>query len=57
MSVQVEFIKDFVKKKKGDTGVYDGHHAHHLVKVDKVAKYVTTAKEVKTEKPKAKSKK
>ena len=38
---EVEFIKDFANKKKGDTGKYDSQLASTLVNVKKVAKYVT----------------
>mgnify|MGYP003650608301 CR=1 FL=1 len=47
---EVEFIKDFANKSKGDKESYDGMLASHLVNKDKVAKYVTKAK------PKAKNK-
>ena len=43
--IEVEFTKDFTKRKKGDRAKYDSWHAWHLVKVDKVAKYVKKPKE------------
>ena len=44
MKKQVEFLKDFATKKKGDTGDYDSLLASNLVNVQKVAKYVTVKK-------------
>ena len=35
----VEFIKDFAGKKKGDTASYDSILASELVNIQKVAKY------------------
>lgn len=47
---EVEFTEDFATKKKGDKWTCDSLLASHLVHVDKVAKYTTKVKEVKTEK-------
>lgn len=47
---EVEFTEDFATKKKGDKWLCDSLLASHLVHVDKVAKYTTKVKEVKTEK-------
>lgn len=47
---EIEFLKDFATKKKGDTWKCDGLLASQLVRVDKVAKYVE-------EKPKGKKSK
>ena len=44
----VEFTKDFANKKKGDKESYDSLMASHLVHSDKVAKYVSKAKEPKS---------
>ena len=40
MKKQVEFIKDFATKKKGDLYTCDSMMASHMVNVQKVAKYV-----------------
>lgn len=39
--VKIEFTKDFATKKKGDLWECDGMLASQLVRVDKVAKYVS----------------
>lgn len=49
---EVEFTVDFANKSKGDKGKYDSMLASQLVRVDKVAKFVT-----KTEPNKTKTKK
>ena len=49
MKREVEFTKDFAKKKKGDKASYDSMLASRLVHQDKVAKFVKAKKVVKKE--------
>lgn len=49
MKIEVEFIKDFANKKKGDRESYDSMLASVLIRKDKVAK-IFKAKSKKVEK-------
>ena len=41
---EIEFIKDFAGKKKGDKDSYDSMLANQLVRIKKVAKYIKAKK-------------